>query len=334
MGLCSKRFGYESPAVGAWTFALSLELVVGLILVLVGYVGQEAKTLMDQQQLYTQRYAVLEYIGVGHLIVAIGVAAIVALGLFVSSCFLLPLCIISMVQSLFLVVTAVICGVMVHPFSTVMKSARFGEDVGTIEASHAFLAVFFGGYILAAGCLSLGALAAFGRAGRMKNDTPIPEAQLYVPCATLLVVSATLAGIGGAGEGSTPYISTILFAVAVALAIIVNLANCCCTPKIFNVAVGAAFAVVAVMSLIFCGMSAKMYSHVVSEYGVLPFDSTHGGLPPKPYPTEWRVFMMMGEGRWLLALACTCLGTAGLGVFAALYALRSVLFCCGKGDTS
>lgn len=147
----------------------------------------------------------------------------------------------------------------------------------------------------------------------------------------LVIISGVIFSVGGGGEGFTVALGTIWFVVAVALVIILNLAGCCCTPKIFNVIVSAAFVCAVVYGLISCIVAGATYRRVVNDVGI-PGDPAYFKTPGEDVLDDYKVFMIMGGGKWLVVGSCTSLAVAVLGAFAAAYALRSVLSCCGKGE--
>lgn len=179
MGLCSKRFGYESPAVGTWCLALSLQLVTGIIMILVGYDKSDIHSLLDASDLTSNSYKVFTWMGVFHVGLAAIIAVVVALGLFVSPCFLCPLCIISVVEGIYCVVTSATSAAYLQPYISYVKHTELLlEGSNSWSAGDTYFARSNSGYILAAAALSLATIAAFSRANAMDNDTPIPEAQL------------------------------------------------------------------------------------------------------------------------------------------------------------
>ncbi|CBZ52250.1 conserved hypothetical protein [Neospora caninum Liverpool] len=331
MGLCGKRFGYESPAVGTWCIALSLQLVTGIIMLLIGY-DKDIHDILEASSLTTNAYSVFEYMGLIHVALAILIAAVVALGLFVSPCFLCPLCIINIIESLYCVVSAATAGAYLQPYVSYVKHSELSyEGESTWSLADTYFARTNSGYILAAAVLALATLAAFSRANGMSNDTPIPEAQMYVPCVTLIIISGAIFIIGGGGEGYTVALGTIWFLLAIAVAIILNITHCCLSPKVCNVLVGAAFGCVAVVAIVSCIVATSTYHTVVKQVGMVGFPQ-YFTPPTEDIMNDYKIFTIMGTGKWLIVEACTSLACGVLAIFSTVYALRSVFSCCGKGE--
>ncbi|PFH31047.1 hypothetical protein BESB_033200 [Besnoitia besnoiti] len=331
MGLCSKRFGYESPAVGTWCIALSLQLVTGVIMVIVGY-DSNIRDILEAASLTSNAYRVFTWMGVVHVALAVLIAAVVALGLFVSPCFLCPLCIINIAESIYCVVSAATAGAYLQPYISYVKHSELAfEGASSWSAGDTFFARTNSGYILAASVLALATLASFGRANGMSNDTPIPEAQLYVPCVTLIIVCGGIFLIGGGGQGYTVSMGVIWFIIAAGVVIMLNITHCCLSPKICNILVAAAFACVVVFAMISCIVTAATYRSVVDEIGISGVPQ-YSKAPSEDIWDKYKVYAIMGGGKWLVIESCTSLACAILGLFSTVYSIRSVLSCCGKGE--
>ncbi|KEP61985.1 UNVERIFIED_CONTAM: hypothetical protein HHA_205330 [Hammondia hammondi] len=331
MGLCGKRFGYESPAVGTWCTALSLQLVTGIIMLLIGN-QKDIHDILEASSLTTNAYSVFEYMGLIHVALAVLIAAVVALGLFVSPCFLCPLCIINIVESLYCVVSAATAGAYLQPYISYVKHEELSfEGENSWSQADTYFARANSGYILAAAVLSLATLASFSRAHGMGNDTPIPEAQMYVPCVTLIIISGAILIIGGGGQGYTVSLGAIWFILAFAVAIILNITHCCLSPKLCNILVAAAFGCVLVVALVSCIVVTSTYHNIVKEVGMVGVPQ-YFTKPTEDNMEDYKIFAIMGGGRWLVVESCTSLACAILAFFSMAYSLRSVISCCGKGE--
>lgn len=334
-GPCGGKGGYESPALGAYVWGLVMQLSAGCLMLLVGegsfgYDG--VLNALKGPSGFDTRGRAMTSMGSIHITLVAAMAAVLLAGFFISECFLLPLCILSLCQMIYCIVSSGVCGYYWN-----IENGRRTERLLLDRASRVNQVPIppilpdtidgDAGVIYFVAVITLGCLVSYSRASSIDDGTPAPEVALYVPTITMCTCLGALLIIGAPHLKDVRTMGIIWIAISIGLGIIINMANCFCCPKFFNLVVGGCFGVVAAAAIIFG-------SYFASWYGVGRFTwlGLHtGNLEIKEeFMDPFLAYMFLNLGTGLVAAFLLSMAIGIFAIFSGIYALRSVLCCCGR----
>eukprot|EP00920_Eleutheroschizon_duboscqi_P034038 GHVT01081644.1.p1 GENE.GHVT01081644.1~~GHVT01081644.1.p1 ORF type:complete len:342 (+),score=61.43 GHVT01081644.1:165-1190(+) len=332
------KSGWESPALGVWTTAVSLLGGAGLILLMLGLRDLEPAKGFPGSEANIVYSAI--WMGGIMLFLALAVAVFAALAFFVSSCFQLGLCVMSVVVGIVSVSIGIACGVGVASAHSLKKCIFFHTNtndalVDCLREADAGIEMEFcfynSGMLLLVAIMAMGAFVTAIRARSVGNDDPIAETMLYTGSACLGVMLGVGLLVGGYGVETMMWLGGSWLLVSIILAIAINMVKCCLSPKICHLLVAAALTLSLCLSLatVILGMRDLVK-------GQATFYTPSANTPTETWEAVAPFYAMCTgthpTGAWLRNLLCLSMGNAFATFAAAVFAVRQTLWCLGKSE--
>ncbi|GFE53556.1 transmembrane protein [Babesia ovis] len=345
MATFNKANGIYSAKLGLYMYAVAIQMIIGYFMLLCSPNKLNISKLVTSRSITDIQnvgFDMIQGAGILHILLSLATFGLLVLSHFVTSCFKLPMFVVTVVQTVYCSFTAGICALYLQRgYDSITATVQYFTQatIKTLSPEFNQLLVDNRNMLFVIGVLSVITTSFLHKAQVVKGTDSTTQVMVVIPCVSI--------GLGIAFGLSAPCRDYRTFTlgffwtlVCVAGDIISSVSRFFCF-KPFKLLMLAVYSMIVLMSIITVGICSKVYSNGRIDYsGYL--DVVHGSIKAvtdssnnsvkyddvdgyvkkltQRY-TDEELTMYMGNGNFLLAIVLLCFICFLFGVLALLYSV-------------